>query len=162
MKQVFGISSLLLLLANNDVECITWRSPSTLVASPTTFSTLTFVRGGSEDTPCDGVVPIVPEDTVIDALGSNLHQGVARGGSTATRSYPPRSCIPQPTPLSSSSSPSVVSRNATVVEAEMVVTEPKPVVVKHQKRHKHIAKKLKVSHKNSRQNACPSEMSLWF
>jgi hypothetical protein len=149
MKQVFG---LLFLLAHNEVECITWRRPSTLVASPTTFSTLTFVRGGSENTLGVGAVSIVPEDTVKDALDSNLQQGVARGGSTATRSHPPRNnSSPQPTPLSSSSSPSVVSSNATV--AEVTEPKPKPVSVKHHKRHKHIAKKLKVSYKNSGQNA---------
>ena len=144
MKQVFVITSFLFLVANKEVECRTWRSPSTLLASPKSYSTLTFVRGGSKDTPIIDGVPVVPVETVNDALSSNLQQGVARGGSTTTRKFSKKS-VPQPTHLSAASSPLAESSNKNIVEAEAVVSGPKGGFLKRHKSHKHIAKKLKVS-----------------
>ena len=147
MKRSIGVSTLLFLLGINGIECRTWRSPRTL-STPSRNSALTFVRGGSSDIPSPDDVPVVPEDTVKNSPGSNLQQCVARGGSTTTRAFKPQTnSLSHPPPLlSSSSSHSALPKNATILETEVVLSKPRPVKEKkHHKRHKHIAKKLKVS-----------------
>ena len=97
------------------------------------------IRGGDQTG-----VPVVPDD----AITNDLPQGVSRGGSTKTEKYPRGVTISSPTAttLVSSASPAVASaKNVTSLEAEVSHAVTRTKKDKRHKRHKLIAKKLKVS-----------------
>jgi hypothetical protein len=154
----FSLVPLLLLLLSKDAASRTWRSPPALKRAMT-LQSLTYVpRGGAEDPTRVEGVPVVPEDTVQNSLNLNLQQSLARGGSTATRTkvYSATAgtrSIQQPLPsLSTTTTPPAgvcyPTNATTIVEAEELVLSKKDLK-KRLKRHKQIAKKLKVSDERS-------------
>jgi hypothetical protein len=95
------------------------------------------IRGG--DQPSD--VPIVPDDTIHH----DVQQGVCRGGSTKTEKYPRGVSVSTLAATSVVTSVSPAAENVTSLET-LVSHHVKPAKKekKANKRHKQIAKKLKV------------------
>lgn len=154
-QQLVWCSSLFVLLSLPIIsEAKIWRNSPSLAVSTTSIKYAQIVRGGSDA----NNVPVVPEDVVQNALNSNLRPDVARGGSTRTSSRPRYATTTTtnggaidlvPTqPLSSPAELAPSNFTTLVVESKAVALPETKKSAKHLKRHKSIAKKLKVSELN--------------
>jgi hypothetical protein len=151
-QQLVWSSSLFVLLALPIFsEAKIWRNSPSLAVPTTSIDYAQIVRGGSDA----NNVPVVPDDVLQNALNSNIRPDVARGGSTRTSSRPRYATttttnggaidvVPNQ-PLSSPVELAPSNFTTLVVDSKAVALPETKKSVKHHKRHKSIAKKLKVS-----------------
>jgi hypothetical protein len=139
MKQPFSKSFLLLVaLQHIGVESRTWRIRSFVHPSPRRQHSFALpIRGGDQP----GDVPIVPEDTIHH----EVQQSVSRGGSTKKGKYPRGVGVSTLTATSVVTPVSPAAENVTSLETEVSLhVKPAKKDKSHTRRHKQIAKKLKV------------------
>lgn len=138
MKHPFSQSFLLLAaLQQLGVESRTWQSRSLVHPSLRKQDSFALpIRGGDQASD----VPIVPDD----AIHHDIRQSVSRGGSTKTEKYPGGVSVSTVTPTTIAIPVSPAAENVTSLETHVSNTVIPAKKDKRHKRHKQIAKKLKV------------------